>query len=444
MKSTSILNLRKTFFLSAFLFLAFLFSCKKDGKLTPDFDNGNLEIHYVDTLSIITGVEREDSLRSDGLFLNLIGLYNDPIFGKVSASLYTQVLLNGVNLDFETPNTTVDSVVLTLAYAGLHGNPASNITLNVYELDAELNASTDYYSNTTTSYKPTPEGSLSFIPNLNDSVSIEFDTIKRAPHVRIKLNNAFGDKILNAPASDLIDDAAFSSFMKGFYISTSETVDNASLSSGDGSIAYFDMNSELSTLTLYYDDTSSYNFSINSSTEKYSQFAHNYANTDVEKHLNNETSKLSYRTYVSSMAGVKTKIELPTLRDFTKNEPVIINKAALIFTAESGANLPNDAIDETLDLVGIDAEGNHILLNDNNPTIENDITHFGGGYNVDENSYSFNITRHIHQLLTTTETDYGMYLISKGAKTEANRVVLGSGEKNATYRVRLEITYSKI
>jgi hypothetical protein len=444
MKSTSILILQKAFFLSAIFFLTLLFSCKKDEKLTPDFDNGNLQISYVDTFTISTSVEREDSLRTDGLSLNLVGLYNDPIFGQVSSALYTQVLLNGVNLNFETTTTTVDSIVLTLAYAGLHGNTASNMTLHAYELDADLDFSTDYYSNSITAYKPTLEGSLNFVPNLSDSVSIEFDTIKRAPHVRLKLNNTFGDKILTAPTSELTDDAAFANFMKGFYITTSETVDNSSLSSGDGSIAYFDMNSELSTLTMYYDDTSSYSFSINSSTEKYAQFSHNYAATDVEKHLNNEASKISYRTYVSSMAGVKTKIELPTIRDLVKDEPVVVNKAELIFTMETGSNLPNDAVDETLYLVGIDAEGNQIILADNNSSIESDNTHFGGAFDSETNSYSFNITRHLHRLLTTTDTDYGMYLVSSGAKTEAKRVVLGSGEKNTTYKIRLEITYSKI
>jgi hypothetical protein len=444
MKSTSTLILRKAFFLSSIFFLTLFFSCKKDGKLTPDFDNGNLQISYVDTFEIITSVEREDSLRTDALSLNLVGLYNDPIFGQVSSALYTQVLLTGVNLDFETATPTVDSIVLTLAYAGLYGDTASSMTLNVYELDADLDVNTDYYSNTPTAYKSTLEGSLNFVPNLRDSVDIEFDTIKRAPHVRIKLNNSFGDKILTAPASDLTDDAAFANFIKGLYITTSENVDNSSLSSGSGSIAYFDMNSELSTLTMYYDDSLSYSFSINTSTEKYSQFSHNYTATDVEKQLNNEASKITDRTYVSSMAGVKTKIELPTIRDLVKEDPVIINKATLIFTVETGSDLPNDAIDETLYLVGIDADGNQIILADNNSSIETDNTHFGGVYESETSSYSFNITRHLHQLLTTTETDYGMYLVSSGAKTEANRVVLGSGEENTTYKIRLEITYSKI
>ncbi|MFB0924635.1 MAG: hypothetical protein QMB65_05035, partial [Vicingaceae bacterium] len=106
--------------------------------------------------------------------------------------------------------------------------------------------------------------------------------------------------------------------------------------------------------------------------------------------------------------------------------------------------LPNDAIDETLDLVGIDVDGNQIILADDNPFIESDPAHFGGTYDSGTKSYTFNITRHLHQILTSTTPFYGMYLVSNGAKTEANRVILGSGEKNGAYKTRLEITYSKI
>ena len=203
------------------------------------------------------------------------------------------------------------------------------------------------------------------------------------------------------------------------------------------------MNSELSTLTMYYDDTSSYSFSINSTTEKYAYFAQNYAATDVEKQLNNDISKNTAVTYVSSMAGVKTKIELPTIKELGNGDPVLINKAELIFSVAVDKESLVDLVDETIYLVGIDAEGNQLILADDNPAIESDNTHFGGSYDSSTGTYTFNITRHIHQLLTTTETDHGMYLVSSGARTEANRVVLGSGEEN-TYKIRLEITYSKI
>tara|TARA_B100000809_G_scaffold190766_2_gene189409 strand:+ start:5001 stop:6338 length:1338 start_codon:yes stop_codon:yes gene_type:complete len=445
MKQTFNSILRKAFFLSAIFFLTLLFSCKKDGELSPNFDNGNLAISYVDTFSVTTSVEKEDSLRTDDLLLNMLGIYNDPIFGPVSSSIYTQALLTGLDLDFNTSTLLVDSAVLTLDYVGFHGNPASQMTVNVFELDTDLDKNIDYYSSNYSAYKPMSIGSLNYAPNMiPDSVDIDFDTIRRKSHLRLKLNNTFGDAILGATPSQLSDDDSFTNFMKGFCITTSETVNNTTLSQSDGSIAYFDMNSELSTLTLYYDDTSSYSFTINTSSEKYSRFDQNYTGTDVEAHLNNDISKKINRTYVSSMAGVKTRIELPTIQDLYKDGPVVINKAEIIFTVEQDSELPNDAIDETVYLVGIDVDGNQIILADNNSAIESDPAHFGGTYDSGNKSYTFNISRHLHQILNSTTPNYGMYLVSSSAKTEANRVVLGSGEKNGAYKTRLEITYSKI
>ncbi|MFB0924636.1 MAG: DUF4270 family protein, partial [Vicingaceae bacterium] len=229
----------------------------------------------------------------------------------------------------------VDSAVLTLDYVGLHGNTATSMTVNVFELDTVLDKDIDYYSSNSSAYKPTSIASLNYTPNMiPDSFNIDFDTIRRKSHLRIKLDNTFGDAILGATPAQLNDDESFTNFMKGFYITTSETVNNTTLSQAEGSVAYFDMNSELSTLTLYYDDTSSYSFTINTSAEKYSYFTQNYTGTDVEAHLNNDISKNINRTYVSSMAGVKTRIELPTIQDLYKDGPVVINKAEIVFTVE--------------------------------------------------------------------------------------------------------------
>ena len=79
-KHIVILFMRKAILLSAIFFLVQLFSCKKDGELSPDFDSGNLSINFTDTFSLQTSVLEEDSLRTDLSIYHLLGLYNDPIF----------------------------------------------------------------------------------------------------------------------------------------------------------------------------------------------------------------------------------------------------------------------------------------------------------------------------------------------------------------------------
>jgi len=441
MKITSNFLLRKVLFLSAIFFLTFIFSCKKDGELSPDFDSGNLEVNYTDTFSLLTSVLEEDSIRTDLSSRNLLGLYNDPIFGLESASIYTQVILTGTSVDFGV-GSTLDSIVLTLDYAGLYGDTASPMSINVYELSDDIESSTDYYSNSYLAYNPTAIGSLTFTPNLSDSLDLTFDTLMYKPHLRIKLNNTFGQSIMNADvngSNDLADNSTFKAFMKGLYLTTVDSVSNSTLASGEGSVAYLDMNSSLSTLTMYYNDTSSYSFAINSEGEKYSRFDHNYTGTDVAEHLANSGTKNVDRTYISSMAGVKTKVEIPNIKDLSDEGDVIINKAEITFTVENGSEGNFDEFISSLSLVGINETGEAVFL----PDFFEGVDYYGGVYDASTNSYKFNISRHIHDLVHSTTTDYGMYLVANSSSIASNRSVISS-ENSPNFRIKLEITYSKL
>ncbi len=434
--------MRKVLLLSAIFFLALNFSCKKDGALNPDFDNGNLSVHFTDTFSLKTTVVEEDSLRTDLSVYHLLGLYNDQNFGKVSSSIYAQVLLTGVNVDFGT-SPVLDSAVLTLGYQGVYGDTSTPMNVNVYEITTLMDKSNNYYSNTYLNYAPTALGNLSFVPNNKDSVFVVFDSIKRAPHVRINLSNTFGQAILNTTSTNLASNTAFTQYMKGLYITTVDSVSNTTLAPGAGSFAYFNMNSTLSTLTLYYNDTSKYDFSISTDAVKYSRFAHNYSGTDLEKHLPpvNPTRDTTI-TYLSTMAGVKTKLEIPYIKELLKQGDVIINKAELVITLEAGIPFKGDFDKEveSLSLVGIDAAGSAFFI----PDFYEGLDYYGGSYNLTTKTYKFNLARHITDLLYNTTTDYGMYLIANGGSISANRSIIGSGTSPNVSKMRLNITYSKI
>ena len=258
MKHHNLLS-RKATMLSAVFFLLITFtftSCKKDGELEPDFDGGNVNINRVDTFSIVTSLVKEDSIRTDVSSLNLLGLFNDPVFGLSSASFFTQVTLNGLNVDFGT-GAVLDSAVLTMAYSNLYGDTASPMSINVFEVTQQMSPDDAYYSNQKLTYNSTPIVSTTFTPKLNDSVYVTFDSTNKAPHLRINLGNTFGNKIMaESGTANLANNSSFTQFFKGFYITTTDSVQNTSLAPGQGSIVYFNMNSSLSTLTLYYNDSS--------------------------------------------------------------------------------------------------------------------------------------------------------------------------------------------
>lgn len=438
MKLNRLFFMRKANLLFALFFLSVLFfySCKKDGELIPAFDSGNANVVAVDTFSIKTSLVREDSIRTDLSAYNLLGLYNDPIFGYTSASIYSQVTLNGLNVDFGA-GATLDSAILTLQYQGMYGDTLSALSINVFEIITQMDKSTNYFSNTFLAHDPTPITSLNFIPNLKDSVFSLFDNKNKAPHLRINLGNTFGNKILaESGGTNLANNTNFTQFFKGFYITTTDSVQNSTLPSGQGSIAYFNINSSLSTVTIYYNDTSKYSFLMNAESVKYSRFNHNYSGTDIEAQLlgGGDTTI----TYVQTLAGVKTKIEIPHIKSILNEGNVAINQAKLIVTIENNSDVTYAAV-PTLTLVGINDDGASVFL----PDFFEGLNFFGGFLDQTEKTYTFNIPRHLHSMIYNSSDNNGMYLLATGQSISANRSVLGT-QKNPNAKLNLKIIYTKL
>ncbi|HEY9082209.1 MAG TPA: DUF4270 domain-containing protein [Vicingaceae bacterium] len=439
MKISQVLFMRKVTLLSALFFLSialFFYSCKKDGELVPEFDSGNANIMKTDTFTIVTSLAKEDSIRTDVSIYNLLGIYNDPVFGPTASSFYTQATLNGLNVDFGV-GAVLDSAVLTLAYNNVYGDTNAAISVNVYEITEQMSTSDSYYSNQKLAYDVTPITTTTFSPKVADSVFVAFEGGNVAPHLRINLGNTFGNKIFaESGTSNLANNANFTQFFKGFYLTTTDSVQNTTLSPGQGAIAYFNTNSSLSTLTLYYNDTSKYDFIINSESAKYNRFDHNYTGTDIEAQLLGGGD--STVSYVQTMAGVKTKLEVPYIKEIIKDGEVVINKAELIVTIESGTDGTYPTI-PMLTLVAIDNNGQSVFLSD----FFEGLDFFGGSLNTTEKTYTFNIPRHLHSMIYNTTSNNGMYLVATGQSISANRSVITTN-KNQIAKLKLNITYTKL
>lgn len=434
-------HIRKAFMLSV-LFLMVLLSCKKEGELYPEFNNENLSIHFSDTLNIITSLVKDDSIPTLNASTNLVGIYNDAVFGPASASFFTEVTLAGVNVNFGT-TPVIDSVVLTMKYtnsAGLYGISNLPLSYDVYRLNEQFTKS-EYYSKDTLTHDATTLGSITFTPKMDTTVLViqNGDTTYQDAHLRIPLSNTFGQEILDyGKGADKIDDnIEFQNLVKGLYIAPSSSVNTTTLNANEGSILYFDMNSSLSTLTVYYSNElggeKSYSFIINSESKKFNHFEHNYTNTEIEKQL----TGLAYDstlTYVQAMGGVKTKLQIPNLKNLGLDGKIIINKAEIIFNVSDAifTTIP------TLALTGIKSDGQPTFLID---YFEGQ-PYFGGTYNSEKKTYTFNIARHIQDLINNGTTDYGLYLIATSSSIIANRSIINSF-KHPSNNIKLNITYSK-
>lgn len=121
-----------------------------------------------------------DSVRTDLSGQFLVGTYDDPTFGKVTAEAYTQF-----NLDFEgdpivNPDAQLDSLVLHLRPSFYHGTDFSGQQeINVYRLTDTLFSEVTYLSKFATERTRVPIGTarVTILPDTDSLISIRLDQV---------------------------------------------------------------------------------------------------------------------------------------------------------------------------------------------------------------------------------------------------------------------------
>jgi hypothetical protein len=239
------------------LFASFIMlgACKK-----KDFLNGKDAMNpdeilngiTTDTFDIITYTIAEDSTITSNPANVVLGSYNDPKFGLLTASFYTQVRLSGLSPNIGDPNTiAIDSFILAMAYVGYYGD-LSQQTFEVYELNERLSIDSTYYSFTNKSTKSQNlvslgEGTITPNPTVNSVVGT--DTVN--PQLRIPLDTNLARNLINEAGNGngtFASNEAFQDYFKGIHVKTN----NLAQSSGSGTIVYLDLNSSASKITIYF------------------------------------------------------------------------------------------------------------------------------------------------------------------------------------------------
>lgn len=429
-------------------------SCDESSVVGLDVQPANdlLSTDYQDTTTLITKTVSVDSLRTDETLIitadALLGIYQDPVFGKATASLYTQLRLPTNNPLFGT-SPVIDSVVLSLVYDPPYYGKRQRVEqkVNVYQVLEDIKGENSYYSNKTLTVNALDlANNYGFVPEPSKSITILNEILK--PQLRIPLDNTFGQSILtDQPTVNLASNTAFQSFMKGLYITTEGTT---GLNSSEGNILHFKSADAQSRLTLYYhndtDDSLKYDLGLGS-VARFSHFTHDYS-TGIDASL---AAQLSTNppppaqndvVFIQSMAGLKTTIELPYLMNWINAGDIAINKAELVIKVDvtSTYMLDTFAAPTKLVLFGINDDGSNYVLPDAN---EGD-NYFGGTYNSTTHEYRFNIARYIQQVLAGKRKNNGLHLLAGSGAINANRVVIGGGGSGSLYRMKLNIGYTKL
>ncbi len=369
-----------------------------------------------DTIFSIVGYSLiDDSVRTDELSKNLLGSIQTDDFGLTNARFYSHLRLSQTSPDFVDAHA--DSAILTLVYNGYYGYINTPLSVHVYEVMEDFSKDDTAYSSTTYNLEPfTQLGNLSFVPNPTDSIMQEDSTYVSA-ELRIPLNETFINKMM-FPDDDSVYSSStnFISYFKGIFVFTSVVT-----SPNEGSILYFDLLNPRSNVTLFYNDSLSFEYTINSNCATVGNYHHNYSKSInqnfTDQIINGDTIKGSESLFLQGLAGIKTKFSLPSLADWVGQNKYAINEAKIIIpVTEPIEELPPP---EQLILFMYDENGNLKFTSDQ---LEGD-NYFGGKYNSATNSYEFRITLYVQSILNGTP-DYGFALFTYGKSINANQVVL--------------------
>lgn len=456
-KTKQIVLGRKVSQLSAtfFALMILLGACKKD---ETDIGSGlqgeGLNIFTTDTFELITYGELIDSMESDETSINLLGAYNDPIFGGVNCGFTTQIVPEGLTQSFpEIGDYTMDSVVLALRFSSInyYAN-LDDITVEVYEIDDVLQRDDQVYH---TFDKPNTVGSNLVLPGYETltpdfvkSVVVGSDTL--SPQLRIRLNTTLGDELIADSKAGLMNANFATSTFKGLYVrvSVDDGAPNFGLSPGEGTVLYFALEDLLSKMTIYYhngaDIKGDFDFYINSTCARYNSIDYDRTGTIIEQTLADTT--LGQKSFFTQGGAIRAVVKMPNLKNFYSNlagefDPKIINKAVLILPIQDFQSDPFDPATSLFIARIVDSKLS---------TFTNDYgfgsTLSGNTVTYDETNkeYRFIMTREVQALLNGDFDNVGYRIYAPAFfASSIGRTLFNGPDSELKERPRLEITYTE-
>jgi hypothetical protein len=214
-----------------------------------------------------------------------------------------------------------------------------------------------------------------------------------------------------------------------------------------------------SRITLFYHnttDTTSYYFGIPSSVcARFTHFEHDYSPAvEITNQLNSSNILPREKVFIQPMAGIKTKIIMPYLKNLFDNKKVVINKAELILPVDQSSFAGADSVFYPIVRLVINIADSLKYSNVPSDFFEG-LEYFGGEYKSSAKEYRFNIARFVQQVLNGKIDNQALFINCYNVRigntisdtprrSTANRVVLMGGDKKNLSRMRLKITYTTL
>jgi hypothetical protein len=415
-------------YITVILFLGVLIeftSCEKESSIIGfDLVSPDEKFEFFcDTLNLEMYTIGAEKTKVEYKNVSAVGSYVDPIFGFTEASAAFQVHLSSSNPDFQKIDK-FNSLVLHLKIHSIYGDSLSIQTLNVNRIEKDISKDTaDVYSD----YKLNP-GDYSLLKTVNLSYN-EIDTAKM---IQIELPEELGRSFISEANKDhFTTTEKFKNFFKGFYLTTDAA-------SSNGCIYLFETLGKSSKLVLNYDDSLSYSFSFNSSSSiVLKSLDHDYTSASQELTAAiNDTLNTKEYSYIQGLAGVKSMIKIPNLKNIIGAENISINRAKLHLNVAD--NIDEDKYPSPVGL--------YIYTRNNNGEFEyiRDVymnNNFDGSYK--NHTYTFNISTFMLSTLSgNSEISVYVAPVYSSNQIFPQRTVLFA-DPDSEKGPKLELYYSK-
>lgn len=419
----------KVLFATFFCISFALVSCKKNettiGKEVLS-ENQILNSLVTDTFTLKTYTFKEDSVNSKNQRHALLGAIHDPKFGVTNASFYSQVRLDNPGTTFFGNAPTVDSIVLSLGYAGYYGKATSQ-TFEVHEITEDINTESDYYSFSSVNFNGSDlvvPGKGIITPKPTTKVVVGTDTL--GAQIRLPLVNSFATFLMNGVAGgNYATQEAFKLFFKGFHLK----VTNSNPGFNQGGVLYFDLNNINTRLTIYYKDDGvpkKYSYLLNGSCTNFNHMDFNSAGSSFQNVLDNPSA--GQQEFYAQAFTSRAVIEFPTLKDLPKN--VLIHKAELILPISYYTNdllYPSSKV----------TTGLRILAGSNKIFAGEEFL-----FKSELKEYKIDLRQHIQRVLVDQVPNNGVLIRSSFFNSTAERIVFNGPDGPFKKKPRLVITYT--
>jgi hypothetical protein len=412
--------------------MSVLVSCKKEHQLTGTdllSPEDLMASGAIDTFGLKTYTVKEDSLRTSNQSSVVIGAVHDPEFGVSAASFYTQFNFEGDIADVAGSIPEVDSVVLSVKYAGYFGQ-FDDQTFIVNELDEDLDPEANYYKSTVKAVKPVnlmdPLNATQTPNPLNEVVIDDNDTMD--PQLRLRLDKNWAETILtegiNTTTFD--EEATFKSYFKGLKVS----VQDQNPATGTGGLFYMNLNSNDSKLTFYYkiqgnSTAKSISFIIDSDCADFTHMDVNNSGYDIANVIANHDNGIT--AFYAQNFNARAVIEFPSVSNLSSNTVV---HAALLELPVAYASGNPYFLSTSLNLSTTNDEGKIVVF-------------AFATYDATKKRYVLDLRDYIQHVVAGTTENRPIFVNSSYFSSRPERIIFNGLGTTNKYKPRLIIKYTE-